>query len=180
MSQEENKYEQILKILRKSGPTLADPESLTEKILDRLRREKSTLTITDKIKEYFFGWVYIGWARRALITASILIILIFAYQQTLILSRISSLERKEILTENADLTDIDNSLKGKLFLYKITGRKIPVKNITLSEKQAEQIIDSFNELQSKYSDLVKLIEEDPELKEYIENKLAEKKVKSKL
>ena len=180
MNQEENKYEQILKILRKSGPTMTDPESLTEKILDRLRREKSTLTITDKIKEYFFGWVYICWARRALITASILIILIFAYQQTLILSRISSLERKEILTENADLTDIDNSLKGKLFLYKITGRKIPVKNITLSEKQAEQIIDSFNELQSKYSDLVKLIEEDPELKEYIENKLAEKKVKSKL
>jgi hypothetical protein len=180
MNQEEEKYEQILKLLRKSGPTLTDPGSLTEKILDRLRREKSTLTLGDLIREYFFGWVYIGWVRKALITASILIVVVFVYQQTLILSRISSLERKEILTDNASLTDFDNSLKGKLFLYKITGRKIPVKNITLSEKQAEQIIDSFNELQSKYSDLFKLIEEDPDLKEYVENKLAEKKVKSKL
>jgi hypothetical protein len=180
MSQEENKYEQILKILRKSSPTMTDSELLTEKILDRLRREKSTLTLTDKIKEYFFGWVYIGWVRRALITASILIILVFAYQQTLILSRISSLERKEILTDKAGLTYIDNSLEGKIFLYKITGRKIPVKNITLTEKQVKQIIESFNELQTKYGDLVKLIEDDPELKEYINSKLAEKTGKSNL
>jgi hypothetical protein len=109
-----------------------------------------------------------------------LIILVFAYQQTLILSRISSLERKEILTDKAGLTDIDNSLEGKIFLYKITGRKIPVKNITLTEKQVKQIIESFNELQTKYGDLVKLIEDDPELKEYINSKLAEKTGKSNL
>ena len=43
----------------------------------------------------------------------------------------------------------------------------------ISEKQVKQVIKSYNELEKKYKDLIKLIEDDPELMKYIEEKLIE-------
>ena len=57
--------------------------------------------------------------------------------------------------------------------YRITTRRFPSKSITISEKQLEQLLDSVNELQIHYKDLLNLIEEDPELKKMIEKKLNE-------
>ena len=37
----------------------------------------------------------------------------------------------------------------------------------------KELIDSVNNIQIKYKDLMKLIEEDSELKKYVENKLIE-------
>jgi hypothetical protein len=37
----------------------------------------------------------------------------------------------------------------------------------------KELLDSVNDLKIKYKDLMNLIEEDPELKKYIENKLIE-------
>jgi hypothetical protein len=51
--------------------------------------------------------------------------------------------------------------------------RFPSKNITISERQMKELIESVNELQLKYKDLENLIEEDPELKKMIEKKLIE-------
>ena len=48
---------------------------------------------------------------------------------------------------------------------------MPSGNKTVSEKQIKQILKSYNELEEKYKDLIKLIEDDPELKNYVEEKL---------
>jgi hypothetical protein len=42
-----------------------------------------------------------------------------------------------------------------------------------SEKQMEQIMKSYSEMQDKYKDLIRLIEENPELMNYVEEKLKE-------
>ncbi len=43
----------------------------------------------------------------------------------------------------------------------------------MSEKQLEELLNSYDELLVKYKDLIRIIEEDPALKQYIENKLNE-------
>ena len=58
-------------------------------------------------------------------------------------------------------------------MYKRSGRRFPSRSITISEKQMKELIDSVNNIQIKYKDLMKLIEEDSELKKYVENKLIE-------
>jgi DNA gyrase/topoisomerase IV subunit A len=62
-------------------------------------------------------------------------------------------------------------------MLKLTGRRISASDLEISGKQLEQILNSYNELQEKYSDLIKIIEEDPALKESIEKKLAEERNK---
>jgi hypothetical protein len=58
-------------------------------------------------------------------------------------------------------------------VYRNSGMRFPSKNITISERQMKELIESVNELQLKYKDLENLIEEDPELKKMIEKKLIE-------
>jgi signal recognition particle subunit SEC65 len=58
-------------------------------------------------------------------------------------------------------------------VYKNSGRLFPSKTITISERQMKELLESVKELQIKYKDLEKLIEEDPGLKKNIEKKLIE-------
>jgi signal recognition particle subunit SEC65 len=117
--------------------------------------------------------VYIQWVRRSLIAASIALILIFVYQQSIILKRIDYLSRQTIVTEKESGSAPAYGIEKMLMLYSNSGRRFPSKNITISERQMKELIESVNELQLKYKDLENLIEEDPELKEMIEKKLIE-------
>ena len=52
--------------------------------------------------------------------------------------------------------------------------KFSLKGGTLSDRQLKLLEKSINDLQTSYSNLIKLIEDNPELKQYLENKLSEK------
>ena len=57
--------------------------------------------------------------------------------------------------------------------YKLSGRIFPSIHRNISANQIEQLLESVNELQVQYKDLLNLIEADPDLKKLIETKLAE-------
>ncbi|MCX6301465.1 MAG: hypothetical protein NTW82_04720, partial [Bacteroidia bacterium] len=114
-----------------------------------------------------------------LVAASILLIVAFAYQQVVILKRVNNLNQQAIFIESQMITGSQDYSYTDL-LYRMAGRKLPSGNNTVSEKQMKQILKSYNELEEKYKDLIKLIEENPELKVYVEEKLMEsnkKKIK---
>lgn len=46
--------------------------------------------------------------------------------------------------------------------------------VTISEKQMNELLESINELKTRYKDLEDLINGDPELKKLIEEKIKEK------
>jgi hypothetical protein len=165
------KFEKILKILRISKPSLTGLEEIEHEVINRIEKRQYRKTHENLFFSYLFGWIYIRWIRRGLITASVCIIALFAYQQTVILKRINNLDRQTILLESQIFSGSSSDLEGKLLFYKFTSRKIQTRNISLSQKQIEQLIDSYGELNSKYRDLVKLIEQNPELKKYLEEKL---------
>jgi len=58
-------------------------------------------------------------------------------------------------------------------MLKLFGKGLPSQNVTISKEQMDILLESVNDLQTKYRDLINLIEEDPELKKYLENKLTE-------
>jgi hypothetical protein len=176
MINEEEKYDRILNILRKSKPLLTDTSDLEETVMERIQKIDNKTMPDQGFFDYLFGWVYIGWIRKGLIAASVLIISLFAWQQSLILRRINSLEKQTILSESQLFSGTPSGLEEKLLLYKLSGRKSPG-SYTISEKQLNRLLKSYKELQTKYIDLLKLIEDDPDLKQYIENKLSEKNKK---
>lgn len=174
MSSEEEKYNRILNILRKSKPVLTGMDEIEENVMQRIIKKGKKEDRSFSILEFLFGWAYIGWVRNSLIAASVMIIALFTYQQSLILKRINSLENRAILTESQFVNGTSDRIDDKLFLYNLTDRKILPRRITITERQMKRLINSINDLQDQYKDLLKVIEEDPELKKIIETRLSER------
>ncbi len=50
---------------------------------------------------------------------------------------------------------LNDAIEKQLMMLKLTGRRISASDLEISGKQLEQILNSYNELQEKYSDLIK-------------------------
>jgi len=174
MRSEEDKYDALIRILRKSGPEPVDAKEIGDKVIERIEKIKKKETRSINLFDYLFGWVYNEWLRRGLVAASIFIVILFAWQQSVILKRLNTLGSQIINAGEMAVRDVPDDLSGKLLLYKLSGRKISWKKIQVSEKQLEDLIESVNEVQTKYENLIQLIEDDPELRKELEKKLTEK------
>jgi hypothetical protein len=173
MKPESEKYNKVLNILRNSNPILKSTKDIEKEVIKRISMSKQPgCNLTDVI-DFLFGWVYIGWVRRSLVTASVFLVLVFVWQQGVMLKQINFLSRQIIVTGGETVNSPARQVEKLLMRYKSSGRSFPSQSITISEKQMKELLDSVNDLKIKYKDLMNLIEEDPELKKYIENKLIE-------
>jgi hypothetical protein len=170
MDSESGKYRKIVEMLKRSKPLITNGEAFSERIIHKLQREKQKPDLSEFFSEYLFGWVYIGWVRRSLVAVSFAILILFIYQQSVILHRINAIDRQTVFTSSQLMPDVNDRLDTKL-LFKRANFILPAKRGQLSDRQVDQLVKSFNELQVKYKDIIKIIEEDPELKNYIEKKL---------
>ena len=173
MNQENEKYKKVINLLKVSKPKLDSSEEIENEVINRIANARPFFSALTGVVDFLFSWVYIGWVRRSLITASVALVVIFIYQQSVILKRIDFLSRQTIVIGKENITEPADQFERVLMNYKNGLRKLPSRNITISEKQMNELIESVNELQLKYKDLEKLIEDDPEIKKLIEKKLIE-------
>jgi hypothetical protein len=170
---ESEKYNKILEVLRKSKPVLDSTEDIEKEVIKRISRVPQRKFNFSEVIDSLFGWVYIGWVRRSLITASVLLVMVFIYQQGVMLKQINFLSRQIVVTGGEMQISTDQQVEKLLMMYKRSGRVFPNQSFTQSEKQMKQLLDSINDFRAKYKDLINLIEQDPELKKYLEDKLIE-------
>lgn len=173
MEEDSTKYERILNILRNSKPVPEDPEVVSEKILRKLREEKSGVSLAELLIEFLFGWAYVGWVRRSMIAVSMVIVLFFGFQQVIILKRIKELSSQRIVAGTSFMTGLEDELPGKMLIYKISGRKFSDEKLPVSKGEIDEMIKSLDSLQVRYKDLIELIQHDPELKKYVERRMNE-------
>ena len=173
MKTESEKYNKVLNVLRNSKPVLNSAEDIEKEVIKRVSKVKQPMFNFSEVVDSLFGWVYIGWVRRSLITASVLLVIVFIYQQGVMFRQINFLSRQIIVTGGEMQISTDQQVEKLLVMYKRSGRVFPSRNITISEKQMKELIDSVNEVKTKYKDLMEIIQKDPELKKYVENKLIE-------
>jgi hypothetical protein len=152
---------------------LDSPEDIGNNVIRRLRTEKPKTDFLPGLTDFLFGWVYIGWVRRTLIAASCALVLIFIYQQGIILKRIDTISKQTVVNNKSSIKTPSDEIERLLTGYKNSGHLFPSRNITISEGQMKDLLESVKELQIKYKDLEKIIEEDPDLKKMIEKKLME-------
>jgi hypothetical protein len=173
MTKENNKYDLIVNMLKKSKPVFTDSETVTDNIMRQIQKEKASVSFTDLIIDYLFGWVYIGWVRRSMVAVTLIIAVLFVYQQGVILKRINNLSGRKIQNGDLLMTGFTEDIKNKMLIYRITGKKIQDEKITVSKKEIDEMLYSINKLQVKYRDLFRIIENDPQLKKYIEDRMNE-------
>jgi len=173
MEPENEKYRKVLNVLRKSKPVLDSTEDIQRKVINRITYMGKSRVVFSEIVDFVFGWIYIEWVRKSLIMSSIILVLVFVYQQGLIIKQINYLSRQTIPADRGGSSISYGVLEKQLLKYKLSGRKWPSQDIVVTEKQLQQLLESLNDLTDKYENLLNIIEEDPELKEYLEKKLIE-------
>jgi hypothetical protein len=166
-----SKYDDLVELLKKSAPVLNNADTVKENIMREIRRDKAGNRIRSTIEEFLFGWIYVGWMRRSLVTAAAVVILVFGYQQLLIIRKINNLADHRIENSSAVMTSISDDINSRLMYYRITGKNPSNDKINVSEKEINKLIIEINKLKLKYEDLLYMIENDPQLKEYFETRL---------
>jgi len=173
MTKENDRYKKIIEILRNSRPDLIQPEGIENEVIRKIQNEdQKSGTVSDFI-ESLFSWVYIGWVRRSLVGAAVVLVAVFIYQQGFILKQVRNISERVVNIGNEQVSVPSSDFARRLTLYKMSTRLAPAGGKRVSEKQLEDILNSYDELLVKYKDLIRIIEEDPALKQYIENKLNE-------
>ena len=173
MTKENDRYKKIIEILRNSRPDLIQPEGIENEVIRKIQnKDQKSGTVSDFI-ESLFSWVYIGWVRRSLVGAAVVLVAVFIYQQGFILKQVRNISERVVNIGNEQVSVPSSEFARRLTLYKMSTRLTPAGEIRVSEKQLEYILNSYDELLVKYKDLIRIIEEDPALKQYIENKLNE-------
>jgi hypothetical protein len=173
MTKENDRYKKMVETLRSSRPDLLRPEEIENEVIKRIQRENRQTGRFPDFIDSLFGWVYVGWVRRSLVAAAVIMVSVFVYQQALILKQVNNISRQPVVIGSESMHSSRTEFDKKLTLYKISNRLSPSSEIKIPEKQLEQILESYDALQSKYKDLMRVIEENPELKKYIEDKLNE-------
>ncbi|MDP4223877.1 MAG: hypothetical protein Q8868_11245 [Bacteroidota bacterium] len=165
------KYNKAVRILRRSKPELKGSEVIGENVIRMIGETKGKHASFQDLLETIFAWTYVGWVRRSLVTASLLLVLFFVYQQTMILRGVNEISKREIKSSDGTSSISANRIERQLMMFRLTGKGLAADKTTISKEQLEQILESYNELQNKYSNLIRIIEEDPELKAYVEKKI---------
>ncbi|MFZ0281249.1 MAG: hypothetical protein WAL29_06355 [Bacteroidales bacterium] len=175
MKEENENYNKVIRILRKSKPELKGIEIIEENVIKQINKTQNRHNPIQDLIDALFSWIYIGWVRKSLVAASIFLVLFFVYQQTLILKGVNSISKQTIVNGTGTFSVSEEDLGKQLMMYRLNRRRLPSPDLEISEKQIRELLDSYRELQDKYSGLVKIIEEDSVLREYIERKLDENK-----
>ncbi|MBK7131404.1 MAG: hypothetical protein IPH69_00840 [Bacteroidales bacterium] len=173
MEKNSEKTDRIINTLRASKPILDSASDIEREVIKKISQKNRSETVLSDITDFLFGWVYIGWVRRSLITASVFLVAFFVWQQGTIIKQINYLSSQPVMIESESRSFQTGFSGNKVMLLKLFGNRLPSQNVTISKEQMDTLLESVNDLQTRYRDLINLIEEDPELKTYLENKMKE-------
>lgn len=173
MEKNNEKLDRVINLLRESKPKMSSPSDIESEVIQKISGMIQPRISFSDIIDFLFGWVYIGWVRKSLITASLMLVAFFVWQQGTIIKQINYLSSQPVMIESESRSFQTGFSDNKVMMLKLFGKRLPSQNVTISKEQMDSLLESVNDLQTKYRDLINLIEEDPELKKYLENKLTE-------
>jgi hypothetical protein len=174
METESEKYKKIVSLLRNSPPELGSGEIMEREVMRKILEKQRRSFSAGEAIEFLFGWVYISWIRRSLIAASVVLVAVFIWQQSIIMRQLNFLNNTIVVSEIEDVKYQPRMNEKKLLLMSRGGGGFSGKDVKISKDKIEQLLDSYSKLQSDYSELIKLINEDPELRKMIEEKSGQK------
>jgi hypothetical protein len=177
MAKENDKYSRILDLLRKSEPLPESPFEIERIVMERISADKERSRGSVSFIDILFGWVNISWVRRSLVSISILLLVFFAWQQNTILKQVGFMANQIEKAGRFSNYDPDAALEKKKTLYRIS-EELP-ENVTLPSGDLRMLIDSLNELNIRYRDLLDYLEKDSSLRRSLEefNRKSKSKIK---
>jgi len=173
MEKGNGKYDKVIDLLRKAEPVLDSGAEIERAVIKSVSGNlKPGFAFSDAV-DFLFGWIYIGWVRRSLITASVVLVALFVWQQSIIIKQISYLRSQPIVVDSGYRSYKTDLQENKLKMIRLYGKLMPLQSVIISKKQMDNLLESVNDLETRYKDLIDMISEDPELKELIQSKITD-------
>lgn len=173
MEQVNEKYEKVLEILRRTHPVLGPTDSIEEEVLQKISEKQKAKADLSDLADFLFGWTYIKWVRRSLVTTSVVLVTVFVFQQSIMMKQINHLSR-QIESYERDASSVPGVyLDRRMMLLRFSEKRFPLLKKSNSDKQVEELFRTIDQLKKEYKELDNMIKEDPELKKLIEKKLSE-------
>jgi len=181
MDQEQEKYEKVIQQLRRSKPDYGDMGQFSEKVIRRIQKERTTVSVAELLYEFIFGWVYIGWIRKSMVIASICLVIYFGYQQTEMAKKVDALSSRSLVNVELMNTGMNTTLPVTWKVYTIFGKGAVEDRMEILEMKLDKFNESVKDLQKQYEDISRFIENDPDSKKYVEERLIKNEtVKTKI
>lgn len=172
MDRKELKYKQVIDLLKASKPKPESAESIEAAAWRTISSGRRPEEKSRDFVEYVFGWTLIPWVRRAFITAAFMLIALFILQQATILKEISQISSR-IDRQGRNMTLPAGIYQERSLVNRFRERRLSPDSKSLEDLKIDELLRSIDQLKEEYSDLRKIIEDDPELKKMIEKKLSE-------
>lgn len=139
-----NESDKLLKRLRMYRPEIVDREELKASIMQKAGKRTRQV-------DYIFGWTEIGWLRRSLSVASILIIGLFVGQQLFVIDRINNIEERMVSFNTDKILQFqrENVILNSLILEDPEVSHL-ADSISVSTYDLMQLLRDYRELQNKY------------------------------
>ncbi|MGM0666220.1 MAG: hypothetical protein ACQETA_02770 [Bacteroidota bacterium] len=136
--------DKLLKRLRMYRAEIVDREELKASIMQKTGRRTRQV-------DYIFGWTEIGWLRRSLSVASILIIGLFVGQQLFVIDRINNIEERmgSFNTDKILQYQRENVILNSLVQEDPEASHL-ADSISVSTDDLMQLLRDYRELQNKY------------------------------
>lgn len=177
MENSSDSYQKVLDLLKRSRPQPGHPQIMEEKIMQSIKMHNAGMTLTPSGPGGLFGWTRIVWVRRAFSAAAVLMLVFLAYQQSIIIRQISVLNQ-QLVPGNPGKPSSGTAGSMELLLYRLSAGRDQEISSEISGDRVVELIESAGMMSEKYRDLLQMINEDPDLKKLIEQKL-EKKLENK-
>jgi hypothetical protein len=159
---EEKKYRKSVDLLKKAGQ-LNDAHLIEREVMSRLYKMENRKSQVTLVYDFLFGWTEITWVRRSLAIASFILIVMFVYQQSVIVRQLNILSSQVKFDDSYPASVYQSEVISRYRLIKASGNRMDERS-SPSEEQIQMIIRSYDKLRSDYDNLMKAIENDPELK----------------
>ena len=151
---------------------MRNAEQFSEMVINRIQKERTSLSVNELFYEFIFGWVYIGWIRKSMVAAAIFLMLYFGYQQAEMMKKVDALSSRSVVEMNVEQTGIRAGIDARFKIYPIFGKKAFERKMEISEKEKlDKFIKSMKDLRDQNKDILQMIEADPQLKKYVEDRL---------
>jgi len=149
----EKKLTVLNKRMESYRPKLEGREELLEEVMSSIS-EKPGSPVTELLSAFLFGWTDILWIRRSLVSASLLLVFIFVFQQYSIMSRIGRLENRmvnsstdQIIRQQGEYVLLNSLLRQEV------GERDLRDSIMVADKDLRDLINSYSELEKRYKEL---------------------------
>lgn len=168
--EDEEKYRRAVDLLKEAG-RIHDVSQVEREVMTKLYDLENRKSPAVVIYGFLFGWTEIMWVRRSLILASFVLILMFVYQQSVIVRQLNTLSSHIVFDNLRPSSSIQTERLTRLKLIKSSAGRMD--EDLLTDEQIQQMIKSYDKLRTEYESLLKIIEADPELKRIFNERLSD-------